>query len=479
MSVLIPLKSLTREIELKILKDLTCNKDTGKKFGMTVYRPSEAEAIKCWVPNAPYIAIPYYYGLMNFSKLIVHLPKQESKLSFVGQLREDQTLHVTNALADLQRCCTTTLAFDTSKGKTISSIYMSCQLSGIRMVMFNRETLLGQWAETISKKTAKPNGNPTNVWVVTDGEYKPPQNCYIVILNKKDFSHVGYYYLHQYEQVKAALPEDMLMALMNPPDFVVCLTSRIDKLPKAVLDLVSILILDEIHMLANETGKNAMLKVAPRYVIGCSATPDATNGYNAIITNILGTHRHILRNEKQVTVYQLETGIMFPETPNKQGTIDFTALMKEVSNCQARNTYIVKLVLEYPDKKFFVMVSRRDHATMLVAMMKQAGVNVGLLMGGVKDYANCRVLIITVKKGGVGFDESTFCSDFDGIVTDMLIIATSFRDVNMIKQSCGRLRGDTGTIFHLVDRNKVLRSQFYEFNKFYKDYKFTVQKIEG
>lgn len=477
MAALIPSNKLTRDVEIKILQGLTVNKEEKRKYGFTKYKQADTKAIQCWEARSPYMAIPYHYGLMNFPHLIEYQTKQSSRLNFTGKLRDNQTEPVAAAMKDLQTMRTTTLAFDTGTGKTISSIYMACQIPEIRMVTFTRDTLVGQWEESIRQNIIRPDGSPGNIWVVGTGQWTPPITTQLAVINKKDFSPVGYYLLTDAEAILKSLPDHLTTCLVNPPDFIICLASRVNNLPKFVRDMVSVLILDEIHMLANETGKHAMLSVAPRYIIGCSATPKSTNGYANVVFNVLGQHNHVLRRYQDITVYKIETGILFPETQNKQGDLNFTALIAEVVNHENRNRYIVNETLRLPNKKFFILVSRKNHAKLIEAMLKAVGVSVGLLMGDISSYALCRVLIIVDKKGGVGFDEAKLCKGFDGIDTDILIIATSFCDENMVKQCCGRIRCEKGTIIHMVDKNRTLRSHFSAFNKHYKTYNYTVIEV--
>lgn len=470
MAAVLSLAGLAQQAAITIREQCTV-KHFKKTFGSSGYGQAKPN-ILCYAADGPSsVRVPYHYALTHYPQLVTYSSKQGSLVRWVAQLRDNQSAPVTGALVDLHQRRCTTLAFDTGMGKTMSSIYISSQQNGLRMVMFCREPLMKQWAGSIQRAVTKADGSPVSVWMV--GEQPLPADCYLllyrdgVMLGKLPWGHT--YTPASNEVVK----------IHGMPDYIICMTSRYQHVPSELRSNVSTLILDEHHMLCTPTAIEAVLSVTPLYVIGCSATPDSTNGYDRVMKLVLGEHKHLLRNMRPMTVYRINTGIMHPESKNAQGKLDFSKLISTISECQPRNEYMVRLCMSAPQSKFFILVSRVNHATLLVNMLNYYGVSADKLAGNTKGYENCRVLVIVDKKGGVGFDESNLCDDFDGINTDNLIIATSFKDVNMIKQCCGRLRGSTGTIYHLVDSNGAIRNHYGHFKKFYTEYQYTIHDISG
>lgn len=470
MAAILTLQGLSHQQQITIREQCTV-KHFKQSFGASSYSQPKPNMICYGAAGANAIRVPYHYGLTQYPQYMSYTAKQAAPVAWVAQLRDNQVAPVTAALADLDQKRCTTLAFDTSMGKTMSAIHISSQKNGLRMVMFCRAPLMKQWAGSIQRAVTKTDGRPVSVWMV--GEQPIPPDCYLLLY--RDGAVMGK--LPWGTQYTPAPNETVKIHGM--PDYIVCMTSRYQQVPEELRNNVSTLILDEHHMLCTATGMEATLSVTPLYVIGCSATPDSTNGYDRMMKLVLGEHKHLLRNMRPMTVYRIDTGLMHPETKNAQGKLDFTKLLTSISQHQARNEYIVNLCQSLPHSKFFVLVSRVEHAALLVGMLQYYGVSADKLAGNVKGYENCRVLVIVDKKGGVGFDESNLCDDFDGVDTDNLIIATSFKDPNMIKQCCGRIRGATGTIYHLVDSNSTTRAHYGHFKKFYTEYQYTIHQISA
>ena len=61
------------------------------------------------------------------------------------------------------------------------------------------------------------------------------------------------------------------------------MSGRIDKIPQELLDAVGFLIIDEAHTFCTETRIKSLLRVKPRYIISCTATPDREDGLYSMI----------------------------------------------------------------------------------------------------------------------------------------------------------------------------------------------------
>jgi len=66
-----------------------------------------------------------------------------------------------------------------------------------------------------------------------------------------------------------------------------------------------------------------------------------------------------------------------------------------------------------------------------------------------------------LSKIGTGFDEATFCSDFKGRKSDMMILCGSTKDEGGLEQFTGRVfRAEFPTIIDLVDDNHICKNHW-------------------
>jgi hypothetical protein len=88
-----------------------------------------------------------------------------------------------------------------------------------------------------------------------------------------------------------------------------------------------------------------------------------------------------------------------------------------------------------------------------MSLLTDAGVDASRFDGQRKSYTNARVLIGNTKKVGIGFDEKSHCEDFDGERIDLLVLACSTKQFEVLQQYVGRVvgRASMPSVVHLVD----------------------------
>ena len=130
--------------------------------------------------------------------------------------------------------------------------------------------------------------------------------------------------------------------------------------------------------------------------------------------------------------------------------LDWNSVLESQANDPYRNNLIVDLCRYFITRHILILVKRKDHANLLKSLLIDYGQDVDVFMGDSKtcNY-NCRILIATYSKGGVGFDHPKL---------DMLIAAADVQESFM--QYLGRIfrRDDVCPIYiDLVDQMSTLK----------------------
>ena len=104
------------------------------------------------------------------------------------------------------------------------------------------------------------------------------------------------------------------------------------------------------------------------------------------------------------------------------------------------------------------MVRFKNHVPILQNMLIEEGIKVDTLFGSKEEYHDSDVLIGTIPKMGVGFDEANSCEDYKGRPSDLLILMTSIADQDCYEQVKGRvMRSDDPVVFYLEDHMKIIK----------------------
>lgn len=315
---------------------------------------------------------------------------------------------------------TVTLGLYPGFGKTIVSAYLGSQQDGIIIVLYTQTSLQVQWRETFSKNTN------AKTWTVDEEEMPSGFNV------------------------------------------ILCMSTRIHKIPSSILLMVKCLIIDEAHLFCTPGSIGALLSTQPLYIIICSATLNVReDGMQSMMYAMCGKHGVFKVSTKPFTVYKLLTGIKVDPKKNTKGT-DWNDLKSLLVTNPLRNEFIIDLVNRNPTFKIIVLTLSKPHAFYLSEEMNRRGINADVLAGTKKMYNDSRVLVGTMSKIGTGFDESTFCKDFKGRKSDMMILCGSTKNQGNLEQFTGRVfRADFPTIIDLVDDHQICKNHWRERRKWY------------
>jgi len=227
-------------------------------------------------------------------------------------------------------------------------------------------------------------------------------------------------------------------------------------------------VIDEIHMQATSSQVPVLLGTVPKYIIACSATLERPDGMESMIYAMVGTHKVEVKNNKRFTVYKLHTGIKTELIKNKQGTTNFSALVKELAFNPKRNAMIIDFIEQNKHLKVMVLTWSVEHVNLLYRMIKERGESVDMLAGTKSTYIDSRVLVGSISKTSVGFDAKNSAINFNGINIDTLLLCGSTKSYNLHIQSIGRaFRSDNPLIVEFIDDDRISKSHSRERDKNY------------
>lgn len=425
MAVRINRDDLTTEQEKQIRKHLYMQPQSTGFFNKKRFATSK-DPILMWSLDKPnnQIILPYTFGnsLMGY-----HINSKKNyppgKYSFLSNLYPHQIPIINEAIEHLKMYGTTTLWVYPSCGKTVMASYLSSICEGLTLVIYPITMVEPGWIKTFEEFT------DAKIWH-NNGKNPIPKSCNVILTMDTQFY----------------------------------------KIPKKILDMVSVLILDESHMFCVPSRIHCLLGVTPKYIISCSATLKRSDGMESIMHSVCGMHNIFLKSDKKFTVHKLLTGIKTPIEKNKNGDTDWPKLVRDLCENKTRNSIIIHLVEQHPDHKIMILTWNKNHAFYLSKQLNEKGITSDVLAGNKNIYKDSRVLVGTIGKIGTGFDEAMACPDWGGERSNMLILTGSTKSLAGLEQITGRVfRSDYPEIIDLVDDNRICKRHWTTRKKWYED----------
>lgn len=305
---------------------------------------------------------------------------------------------------------------------TVLSSSLAARVCGITLVTFTRITLGVQWLKTFKNMTT------AEVWLVGEME-KPPFF-----------------------------------------DVILCLDKRLCKLEIELKSKIKFLIMDEAHLFCTTTQVKNILSFQPKLVMACTATLDSRDdGMQEMIYKICGRHRVEPKNEDKIKfkVVAIKTKVKVEFEYNDNGKINWGACQKKISESAERNEMILKVV-KLHKTKIIILTRLVFHCKQLRELLESNNIECSIFCGNMKTYESKRVLLGTINKIGTGFDEPMFCSDYDGIPSNVMILASSIKGHLSLEQCIGRVfRSEDPIVYDMVDGDRISVSHFRSRRKFY------------
>ena len=440
MAISIPKSFFTEEQATTIRKSLYCApKEKFRRRGVHTYKTKKSTSgidvfsITSLVDqNIELINLPLYWARTQLGMSNDNIQYPRVDIKFTGTLRDEQKPIANQAIDLLNKQRTATLCSRPGFGKTTMSVAISSKIGLLTLILVRGKGMIEQWANTISARTN------CSSWQV--GEQDMPASFH----------------------------------------YIICLYTRTKKIPYEIRSKVGMAIIDEAHMFCNSTGVEAMLDFSPKYVLSCTATPKKTNEMDKVTQLICGPE-HVgdfgtvpFRLTKLTTPFTANRVMQADNTPN------WTTLIQSILYNTERNTQILYLLryLLQRKRKVLVFTTETDHTILLETLLRSFGFKVDSLCGDKRSYSDSDFLIGNVQKCGTGFDEEMYCEDWGGERINTIVLVSSFRDIPLLYQVIGRaFRSADPEVWHLVDSDKTLQSQWKECHKWYKVHASSIQEL--
>lgn len=391
MSIKCDLRVLSTEVREKCAEELIV------KQAETLYNKNPTTIYPYSVQDNGTVYFPFAYArLLGHRNSQVY---QKTSIQFIGTLREEQLEVRTECITNLNKTGSCVLSMYPGFGKTAIAIELACKIKLKTLVIVNRVILVNQWVDSINKfcKDIRVCTSHTEV----NDSYD------IFVINAIN-------------------------------------------VPKCNWDFIGLLIVDECHMIVTETLSKGLLNVFPKYVVGLSATPYRSDGMDKLIDFHFGTYKIIKSLNRPHTVYVINTGFVPVMKIARNGKPEWNSVVESQSSNTGRIDIITKIVEKFKQRKFLILCKRIEQANMIVDAIQEPTAK---LFGSNQTYdKQCRIIVATAQKAGVGFDDSSI---------DALILASDIQEYFV--QYLGRCMRRTDVnpiIFDLVDENHILRKHF-------------------
>jgi hypothetical protein len=192
-----------------------------------------------------------------------------------------------------------------------------------------------------------------------------------------------------------------------------------------------------------------------------SATPFRPDGLDVLLDIYFGKERIVREMYRRHVVYKVNTNIEIQGEQDDKGMLIWNSVLQKQMTNTSRNTFIRDVCLFFKTRNILILCKRIQQVEDLYGLISDHTLTCTLKGNENEFNTECRVLIATVAKVGVGFS-------FDKL--DMLILACDLKEYYL--QFVGRVFRKPDVvpiIIDIVDKNPVLYRHFKSRLKVYQD----------
>lgn len=446
---------LTSQQLKQVIKDLTVTPYVIKAYKSMA--PPKSYPIYQESPN--YLYVPRFYGIEKFGLPVKDkIPQGENlndSVKFIFNMLPHQHTCFSKGVQAMNTIGGGILSVYCGFGKTAMGIKLAIEMKGKTLVVVNKEVLMDQWIDAITKFT----GGLAKIGIIQQDK------CDI---EGKDF----------------------VVAMIH--------TLCLKEFPNGTFDSFRTCIFDECHHASSEMFSKSLPKANCKYMIGLSATPKRNDKTEFVFYNYLGpmfhTEKRTGSNRIIVKRFKLNPTIhnkSYQELMMANGVKNTTAMITNLSKCNSRNYLIGECIrqLMKEDRKILLLSGRREHLDAIYNYLQSANIvnykgipiTYGFYWGSqggnktkhkqlLNQSAQCDVVLGTQAIASEGLDIPDLNTE---------ILATPYADV---EQSVGRILRRFHTkvcpiVIDFVDKLGNFPSQGNTRRKFYKTEDYDIQDM--
>lgn len=368
--------------------------------------------------HGPRLFLPFARAIeMGFRSSRLPIPHAASWPPFRITLRDEQETILRESLQHLKTHHSLLLAVYPGGGKTLTTIRICRALGHATLVIVNRLVLMEQWQKSIERALGKDSRLVQ--CVRANRPILPGRLFYIV-------------------------------NAINVPKFE-------ERVWRETVGIGTVVV-DECHLIMTKVFVQSLGCVAPRYLIGLSATPYRHDGMDELFEIYFAASKtRIYRPlRRHHVVYCLTTPLVFPSEYAADGRLLWNRILDAQAFHPQRLRWIARLCELHADRRILILGKRVDALRSLAGQIPDSAVFTGTQTAFDE---SARVLVSTFSKVGTGFSHDCL---------DMLILANDAEDYFL--QYLGRVfrRPDVvPVVMDIVDRHPVLQNHFRTRRKVY------------
>lgn len=255
----------------------------------------------------------------------------------------------------------------------------------------------------------------------------------------------------------------------------VTMKTALTKIPREVLKLIGVLIIDEAHLFCTNIAIQQLLRFTPAYVIMLTATFIREDNLHKALELIAGKETIIRKDPKPFLIFKIST----PFTPEDyrittRGKM-WSDVQKKYDLMEERTEMICNFVKWNSDLKILILTKHVERAKLLCSELNSKNIKCSMLAGNKDSYDDNGILVATFSKVGTGYDEQNACLTWNGKRLELLIIDAS---VKKIEQYAGRVaRSNNPCIIFPVDNLSNNKQHYRECAKWWSDPELDAKEI--